>query len=679
VALCAGVAVGTLEQVVFWNQRSAQNVDVVLFVLVLVALAVQRNPSERGRGHAGWGDVDNWRPLPALLRHHPRVRMLGPASLVLGVAATAAAPLLLERARSVTLAGMLGYAVIGVALALLTGLAGELSLGHFAIGAIAGTASVIVANHTQNFALGLLTAALVGGIVSVLVGTPAIRSRGLFLTVTTLALAVTTTSWLLPKDWMVGGGRVPPKPALGPWSIDSARGYYWFALGVGTLAFLAAAAVRRGGFGRLLIALRDAEDVASSFGVGVPLRKLQAFAVSGVLAGVGGALYAHTFAQVTVASFPATASIDVVVMVVIGGATMLAGPIIGTLFVIGVPAFLPLDAAGLATTRLGLLLLLVYMPGGFAQLLLPVRDRLVARLTAGGPAPTDPGGTGQAAAPGRHTGAVAPGRPAEVALRARGITKRYGGVHAVRAADLEVASGEIVGIIGPNGAGKTTLFEVLTGFATPDAGRVELEGVDVTGFTPARRARAGMVRTFQNSPLFPTLTVVDCIATALERAHPTRLRSSLFGRSRPERMRVERAAQLAERFGLHPYLDHRVKELSTGTRRICELACLAALAPRVVLLDEPAAGLAQREVEALVPVLRTLREELDCTMLVIEHDLPMLRALTDRMVAMVSGEVVAVGSADEVTSHPLVVAAYLGEREQAVQRSGSHPTTGQAT
>jgi ABC-type branched-subunit amino acid transport system ATPase component len=301
---------------------------------------------------------------------------------------------------------------------------------------------------------------------------------------------------------------------------------------------------------------------------------------------------------------------------------------------------------------------------------------LVARLTGSTPPASEP--SAPRPEPAAATDA-SPSASAGLPLRAHGITKRYGGLHAVRDAHLEVTPGEIVGIIGPNGAGKTTLFEVLTGFVTPDSGTVELGGTDITAFSPARRAQAGMVRTFQNSPLFPTLTVVDCIATAFERSHPTRLRSALLGRSRSERMRVERAVELAERFGLHPYLDHRVKELSTGTRRICELACLTALAPRVVLLDEPAAGLAQREVEALVPVLRTLRDELDCTMLVIEHDLPMLRSLADRLVAMVSGEVVAVGSADEVTRHPVVVAAYLGDREQAVNRSGTNPTTGRPT
>jgi ABC-type branched-subunit amino acid transport system ATPase component/ABC-type branched-subunit amino acid transport system permease subunit len=683
VALAAGIVLGIIEQVVFWNQRSAQNVDAILFAVILVALLLQRHRSGRDAGHARWAGIETWRPLATRLRAHRRVRLMAPAALATGVAVAAVLPLLLDRSRAITLSSMVGYAVIGIALGLITGLAGQLSLGHFAIGAIAGTASVIVANHTANFGLGLLTAAVVGGAVSLLIGLPVLRARGMYLAVTSLALAVTTTSWLLPKDWMLGDGREPPKPVFGGLAVTGARAYYWFVLAVGVLVFAAIAALRRGGFGRVLVALRDGEDVAQSFGVPAAIRKMQAFAVSGVVAGLGGALYAHTFARITVASFPSSASIDIAVMVVVGGATLLAGPLIGVLFVVGVPAFLPLDSAGLATTKLGLLLLIVYLPGGFAQLLLPLRDRLATRLARSSSPPAapstaaEPGAATEVAAPaaaptGAAAAAPAPGtteRP--VVLAAAGLTKHYGGVRAVHQADLHVRHGEIVGLIGPNGAGKTTLFEMLTGFTTPDAGSVVLDGRDITSLGPAARAHDGLVRTFQNSPLFPTLTVVECVTTALERSNPTRVLPSLVGWSRAERQRTAQAVALAERFGLGTYLDHQVKELSTGTRRICELACIAALRPRVLLLDEPAAGLAQREVEALVPVLRSLRDELDCTMVVIEHDLPMLSALAERMVAMVAGEIVAEGSPADVTRHPVVVAAYLGDREVAVERSGA--------
>ncbi|CAB4571918.1 unannotated protein [freshwater metagenome] len=609
------------------------------------------------------------------------MRLAGAVAVVAGVAVAVLVPLALEPSRAVTLASMTGYVVIGVGLGLITGLGGQLSLGHFAIGATAGTVSILVADRTANFLAGLAVAALVGGAVALVIGLPALRLRGSYLAVTSLAFAVAATSWLLPRDWMIGDGRTPPKPAIGATAIDSARSYYWFALAVAVVVITVVALMRRGGLGRVLIAVRDGEDVARSFGIAASYRKMQGFVVSGLVAGVGGALYAHTFASVSVASFPASASIDVAVMVVVGGATLLAGPIIGVLFVVGVPAFVPLDAAGLATTKLGLLVLLVYLPGGFAQLLLPVRDAIVRRLTGQEVAPRI-GDLDEAAPIPRPAAAREPATStaeplqvpvgaAPVVLAAQRLSKRYGGVHAVADVSLEVRRGEIVGLIGPNGAGKTTLFELLSGFGRPDGGRVLLHGDDITRLGPTARARAGLVRSFQSSPLFPTMTVVDCLTTALEREHPTNALLAAAGRHRAERLRRERAVELALRFGLEPFLDRRIAELSTGTRRVCELACVTALRPSVVLLDEPAAGLAQREVEALVPVLRDLRAELDCTMVVIEHDLPMLGRLSDRIVAMVTGRVVADGSIDEVCAHPEVIAAYLGESGRAVGRSGA--------
>jgi len=681
IAFGAGIAIGVIEQVVFWNQRSTENVDLILLVLVLVALLVQRDRRSRDAGQDIWADVDTWRALPARLRSHPRVRLAGAVAVVAGVAVAVLVPLALEPSRAVTLASMTGYVVIGVGLGLITGLGGQLSLGHFAIGATAGTVSILVADRTANFLAGLAVAALVGGAVALVIGLPALRLRGSYLAVTSLAFAVAATSWLLPRDWMIGDGRTPPKPAIGATAIDSARSYYWFALAVAVVVITVVALMRRGGLGRVLIAVRDGEDVARSFGIAASYRKMQGFVVSCLVAGVGGALYAHTFASVSVASFPASASIDVAVMVVVGGATLLAGPIIGVLFVVGVPAFVPLDAAGLATTKLGLLVLLVYLPGGFAQLLLPVRDAIVRRLTGQEVAPRI-GDLDEAAPIPRPAAAREPATStveplqvpvgaAPVVLAAQRLSKRYGGVHAVADVSLEVRRGEIVGLIGPNGAGKTTLFELLSGFGRPDGGRVLLHGDDITRLGPTARARAGLVRSFQSSPLFPTMTVVDCLTTALEREHPTNALLAAAGRHRAERLRRERAVEFALRFGLEPFLDRRIAELSTGTRRVCELACVTALRPSVVLLDEPAAGLAQREVEALVPVLRDLRAELDCTMVVIEHDLPMLGRLSDRIVAMVTGRVVADGSIDEVCAHPEVIAAYLGESGRAVGRSGA--------
>jgi branched-chain amino acid transport system ATP-binding protein len=255
-----------------------------------------------------------------------------------------------------------------------------------------------------------------------------------------------------------------------------------------------------------------------------------------------------------------------------------------------------------------------------------------------------------------------------------GLTVAFGGVHAVAGVSLDVAPGEIVGVIGPNGAGKSTLFDLLGGTVEPDAGRVVLVGGDVTHLRASQRARRGLGRSFQDARLFPSLTVDETIAVALERwvqvGDPLSAAVRLPNALDSERAIARRVDQRVELLGLG---DHRalfVRELSTGTRRVVDLACLLAHRPRVVLLDEPAAGIAQREVEQLAPLVRRIRDETGASLVVVEHDLPLVRAVADRVVAMDRGRVLADGPPDAVLAAPAVVSAYIGGDDRAAQRSG---------
>ncbi|MBV9411481.1 MAG: ATP-binding cassette domain-containing protein, partial [Acidimicrobiia bacterium] len=250
------------------------------------------------------------------------------------------------------------------------------------------------------------------------------------------------------------------------------------------------------------------------------------------------------------------------------------------------------------------------------------------------------------------------------ALEAIDLAVNFGGIRAVEDVSFEVAEGEIVGLIGPNGAGKSTAFDLVSGFVAPTAGRVMLNGVDVTTLSPQRRAMAGLGRTFQDARLFPALTVRETIAVAQERWVPVHdpLRPALWLPSAfdAEEAVDHRAVEIMELLNLTQYQDTLVRELSTGTKRVVELACALAHRPSVVLLDEPSSGLAQREAEALQALLLVLREEREASFLIIEHDTALLEAVADRIVAMELGRVIAEGPPTDVLHDPLVLSCYLG-------------------
>ncbi len=260
-------------------------------------------------------------------------------------------------------------------------------------------------------------------------------------------------------------------------------------------------------------------------------------------------------------------------------------------------------------------------------------------------------------------------------LEVRGVSLNFGGNAALSDVSLQAGHGEIVGIIGPNGAGKTTLFDVISGFLHPDAGGIELAGVDVTDRSAATRARLGLGRSFQDSRLFSGLTVREALAVSLERftdvGDPFNAVLRLPALVRTEAAVAARVEELMEGFGLDRFADRLVSELSTGSRRLVDLAGVVALQPSVVLLDEPSSGVAQREVEAMVSLLRNVRTRLDATLLIVEHDIAFIAELADRLIAMDRGGIVASGAPRAVLETPAVSEAFLGSDPLTLARSGA--------
>jgi branched-chain amino acid transport system ATP-binding protein len=265
-------------------------------------------------------------------------------------------------------------------------------------------------------------------------------------------------------------------------------------------------------------------------------------------------------------------------------------------------------------------------------------------------------------------------RSATPVLSVSELAVTFGGIRAVDGTSFDVWPQEIVGVIGPNGAGKTTVFDLISGFTPLDVGQVVLNGRTITSMSSAGRAALGLGRSFQDARLFPELTVTETLSIAQERFIGSRAVVAaalhlpmVIEAEQQVAMRVD---ELVELMGLGDYRHAFVRELSTGTRRVVDLACLVAHRPTVILLDEPTSGIAQREVEALAPVIRRLRDEMGASLVIVEHDIPFVSEVSDRLLALEQGQVIATGPPADVLAHPDVIESYLGTNGAAITRSG---------
>ena len=260
------------------------------------------------------------------------------------------------------------------------------------------------------------------------------------------------------------------------------------------------------------------------------------------------------------------------------------------------------------------------------------------------------------------------------ALELRDVVVTFGGLRAVDGVSLAISPGEIVGFIGPNGSGKTTLLDTISGQVLPSGGQVLFDGHDLIDHRPEDRAELGLVRSFQDARLFPDLTVEDTLLVAEDARRPVGLLATTF--ALPAARRAEAAKRVAvesllTELGLTRYRHRMISELSTGTRRIVDLASIVAAGPRLLLLDEPTAGIAQREAEAFGPLLRALHELTGATIVIVEHDVPLVVGLADRLVVMETGSVVAAGPVADVLQDSAAIEAYLGASQDALARSGA--------
>lgn len=693
-ALVFGVVIGVAEELALWHGYTGGQVELGLFLAVFIMLGFAATRSGRQRGQSSWLAVQAWPPPPPKIARLWSVRNAGKIGFLLLVLLLLALDTLSNQDAS-TLTTTLAYTLVGISVYITCGLVGQLSLGQFALAGVGAVLSFQLTSHGVDFVSALILAAVLTAPIAALLAFTSLRARGLMLTVTTLALAVMAQDWLFTKSWAFGNGAAPQPNLFGHVPLDTFRRYYLFAIAVFVAGTWLVWNVSRGGLARTFIAVRDNEDGARSFGISATRRKLEAFAIAGLLAGLGGALYGGALFRIGAEAFPPDIGITVVAMSAIGGITLMMGPLFGALYLIALPGFVHFSAAATATSTVGWLVLVLYFPGGGGQLLRPVRDRtfdLLARAHGVDPIAAraeEQGVEPQLEVPvllaeGRIATTPVPVAPADrpssqaSILSVEGMCKNFGGVVAVDDISFELEEGSVLGLIGPNGAGKTTLFEMVSGFVKPDSGITRFGGRDVSRLSPERRASIGLVRSFQDARLFPTMTVVDVVCLAYERERPTAMVASMVGWRRALRREREnrgRAEELISFMGLERYRSATVGTLSTGTRRVVELTCVLALRPRVLLLDEPSGGLAQRETEALQELLLLMRKTLDASVVVIEHDIPLITAVSDRVLAMHLGRRIAYGRPEQVIADPEVIASYLGDDAAAISRSGKTPVT----
>jgi ABC-type branched-subunit amino acid transport system permease subunit len=414
-AFLAGIGIGILEQLVFWNSSNNGVTELAIFLVILVAFAVQtrRREGSRSDERSSWELTRLMRPMPSRLAGDRRVRAAGWLGLAAVMGAGALVPVWLSSSQTFLLTGIVTLAMLAVSVSLLTGTSGQISLGQVAfLGFGAAIAYQVVKERSLPFLPAVLVAGVAGALAAVAIGLPALRRQGLFLAVTTLGFALVAQKWLLQRDWMAGVGASLRRPDVLGISFRSQHAFYLVALTGLLLAMLLARAVLSGPLGRTMVAVRDNERQAAALGVDTTQVKLLAFAVSGFIAAAAGALYGYGAEQFSPESFPVADGLRIVSVAVIGGLGSISGTVLAALLVFGVDRLVDVPEIRLMMTAVGLLAILMFLPSGFAGPIARLRDWAAAHLaTPGGrdledrdlddPEPTGPRDAGSRGVPAR--------------------------------------------------------------------------------------------------------------------------------------------------------------------------------------------------------------------------------------------------------------------------------------
>lgn len=659
-AFAAGIGLGVLESIVRLDVSKQSVEEPIFLAVILIALLFHHRSQGRADASddAAWSSIGSTQPLPVSFRRLPEVQAARLLTLA-GLATFAVAlPAFLSPAHLEQVTVGLVFALAALSLVVLTGWSGTVSLGQMAqvgIGAI--VAGDLVAHLNLDFFQAMLIAGAAGAVGSVVLGLPALRVRGTYLAVTTMAFAVAANDFFFnPSNF---SGALPAsiiKPVL--WKrfrLDGQSDIYLLCLGVLVLWILLLVGLRNGRPGRAIIAVRDNRLGAEAASVASVRTRLMAYTISGAIAGMAGALYVVVLGGVGYQTFPAADSITVLSMVVIGGTSSIGGSLAGVALIQWIAIQYPKSQVLL--TGVGVLLVLVVFPAGLAGLAERLRDRLVVLIARRRGLDTSVWADSEASAPETDAApqaavaepATAASAGADVLLECSAVNASYGSMQVLFGVDLTVHEGEIVALLGTNGAGKSSLLRSITGLLPAHAGAVRFGGKDITADATESIAVSGLTMMPGGRGIFPTLTVAENLDVA---CWALRKDSSA------------RRAALAEAVTLFPFLDERrttpAGDLSGGQQQMLSLAMALLIKPKLLCIDELSLGLAPTVVSRLLDAVRQIHAS-GVTVVIVEQSVNVALLIASRATFLEKGRVRFAGPAADLLDHEeLLRAVFIG-------------------
>ncbi len=552
--------------------------------------------------------------------------------------------------------GILTFGMLGLGLNLVVGYAGLLDLGYAAFYAIgAYTTALLTTVGHMNFWESLPFAVLFSAIAGVIVGYPTLRLRSDYLAIVTLGFGeiVRITATNLGFTGGPNGIYGIPAPSIFGYQIFSDMSQYYLGLAFLLVILFFTRHLAYSRMGRAWLSLREDESASEAVGVPSVRVKLWAYVFGAIFAGLAGSFFAARLTAISPDSFTYTQSVNILIVVVLGGMASFPGVLLGAAVVVGLPEILRfMSLWRLFVFAIGLIALMLLRPQGLWPAAARTRDPF-----------------GQLGPPGDDDLPQFPDAPkakgAESALLVEGLRRRFGGVLAVDDVSFRVQRGQVVGIIGPNGAGKTTVFNCITGVTRPDAGTVTLGATPLRGKQPHEVVAAGLARTFQGIRLFKGMQVFENVLVGMYPRQRVNVLGSLLhtrAQRREERDSLRTARAWLRFVGLEEVAGVKASELAYGDQRRLEIARALAAQPQVLLLDEPAAGMNPSEKRDLMGLVRRI-QQLGVTVVLIDHDMNLVMGVSEHIVVIDRGRKIAEGTPEEIQRNQHVIDAYLGRDE----------------